>query len=351
MASPRGSISHPGWTSKSGLLGPEDDPGALLPGPPRDRLSHTGHTQEYPPSSTSTPHARCNRQSSLTTSDNVLTQERQPFLPSLRGNDDDQSSLHARTGSTHIAAPTQGDFDNHATPCSGFGQNTTFFQQAAPNIATAIPAAGLVALHEVDADALHAGSDDDTLSKEGLAMCGEIKFAPTTKRLLEDCKRNRGQFLRAIREAKVAFPTGQGWEAAIATKKENADIRDLMKIYHRFECHNIYSHVVGAGYHTGTHWIRDMRAILANKLYQDFPERFPNQKTANKSLNWVDQGCKYQEWAGMFCETPDLGYLIALPSEVSHSAYVPLNSKYRPQPATQSQMDIADTRPDAPKSK
>lgn len=78
-----------------------------------------------------------------------------------------------------------------------------------------------------------------------------------------------------------------------------------------------------AGFHTGTHWIRDMRAVLANKLYQNFPERFQNQKTANKCLNWVDQGCKYQEWAGMFSETPNLGYLIALPSDVSHSAYVP----------------------------
>lgn len=114
-------------------------------------------------------------------------------------------------------------------------------------------------------------------------------------------------FLRAIRGNKATFSTGQGWEAAIAKKKENADIRDLMKIYHRFGCHNIYMHIMEAGCHTGTHWIRDMRATLANKLYQDFPERFQNQKTANKSLNWVDQGCKYQEWAGSSVKHPILG--------------------------------------------
>lgn len=167
---------------------------------------------------------------------------------------------------------------------------------------------------------LDIGVDDDAVSKTSLAMCSEIDFAPSTKRLLEDCKSNCGKFLRVIKEAKAVFPNGQGWEAAIATKKENTNIRDLMRIYHRFECYNIYRHVVEAGFHTGTHWIREMRATLVNKLCQDFPERFHNQKVANKCLNWVDQGCRYHEWTEMLSETPDLGYLIALPSDVSHSA-------------------------------
>ncbi|KAF5136397.1 hypothetical protein E5D57_000158 [Metarhizium anisopliae] len=93
-----------------------------------------------------------------------------------------------------------------------------------------------------------------------------------------------------------------------------------MRIYHRFECHNIYSHVVEAGFHTGTHWIRDMRTVLVNKLCKDFPERFQNQKTANKCLNWVDQGCRYREWTDLLSETSDLGYLLALPADVPHSA-------------------------------
>ncbi|KAJ5564675.1 hypothetical protein N7513_000917 [Penicillium frequentans] len=167
-------------------------------------------------------------------------------------------------------------------------------------------------------------TDDEAFSKTSLATCDDITFSPNTKKLLESCKTNLGGFLQAIREAKVSLPTGQGWEAAIATKKENVDIRDLMKIYHRFECHNIYRHVVEAELHTGTHWIRDMRTALANKLCQDFPERFQDQKAANKCLNWVDQGCRYQEWAEMFNEKTDLGYLIALPSDVSHSAFVSL---------------------------
>lgn len=208
--------------------------------------------------------------------------------------------------------------DSQSTPCSGFTDNTTLFQQPISNIAPV-----LVDSHQAEATAPHNGTDDDTFGKTGLATCSEIKFAPSTKRLLEACKTNCGEFLRAISEAKAAFPTGQGWEAAIATKKENADIRDLMRIYHRFECYNIYRHVVEAGYHTGTHWIREMRAVLANKLCRDFPARFQNQKTANKCLNWVDQGCSYHEWTEILSETPNLGYLIALPSDVSHSAYAP----------------------------
>ncbi|TWU71816.1 hypothetical protein ED733_001360 [Metarhizium rileyi] len=157
--------------------------------------------------------------------------------------------------------------------------------------ATALHAPGLAAVRRTEPASLCAGGFD--VSRMGLATCREIDFSPSTERLLRDCKHNPGEFLRAIKEAKAAFPTGQGWEAAIATKRENADIRDLMKIYHRFECYNIYTHVVEAGFHTGAHWIRDMRLKLVNKLCKDFPERFHNQRTANKCLNWVDQGCRY----------------------------------------------------------
>ena len=119
----------------------------------------------------------------------------------------------------------------------------------------------------------------------------------------------------------MTLPTGQGWEAAIAIKKDNTDMRDRTKIYHRFECYNIYKHVVEAGYHSGTHWIRDMRTALAKKLRQEFPLRFPDQKAVNKSLNWVDQGCKYHEWADQFrSEGVALGHLIALPLNVPHSS-------------------------------
>ncbi|KAG4433956.1 hypothetical protein IFR05_010569 [Cadophora sp. M221] len=151
---------------------------------------------------------------------------------------------------------------------------------------------------------------------------GTLIFSPSTRFLLESCKTDRGRFLREIEDAKTSLPTGQGWEAAIATKKENADLRECIKIYHRFECYNIYKHVVAAGYHTGTHWIRDMKPALADKLCQEFPQRFPDQKTVNKSLNWVDQGCKYNEWTCQFKgEGTALGHLIALPLDVPHSAY------------------------------
>lgn len=166
--------------------------------------------------------------------------------------------------------------------------------------------------------------DDTASSKTQLVSCSDLNFAPSTQRLLEECKANPGEFLRAIREARATFPTGQGWKAAIASKKENADMRELMRIYHRFECYNIYSHVVEAGFHTGSHWIREMRADLARKLCQEFPERFQSHDAANKCLNWVDQGCKYHGWANMFGEPSNLGYLIALPSAVPHSAYDPL---------------------------
>lgn len=164
-------------------------------------------------------------------------------------------------------------------------------------------------------------ANDDSCSNARLFTCSEIKFTPSTERLLEKCKTNPAEFLHAIKEAKVVFPTGQGWEAALVTKKENNDLRDLMRIYHRFECYNIYKHVVDAGFHTGTHWVRDRRSELTQKLCQDFPERFQNEKAASKCLNWVDQGCRYHEWTEMFGETADLGYIIALPSEMPNSAY------------------------------
>jgi hypothetical protein len=214
-------------------------------------------------------------------------------------------------------------------------------------MAIALPAIGKVSINQGEKIALPFGPEKENFSKTNLTSCSEIGFAPSTRRLLEDCKTTRGKFLLAIREAKVALPTGQGWEAAIATKRENADIRDLMRIYYRFECHNIYIHVVEAGFHTGTHWIREKRAALANKLFHDFPERFKDHKSASKSLNWVDQGCRYHEWTGMFSKTPDLGYLIALPSDVCHSAYDVLP------PLLQLILTVnpTDTHLDAPKSK
>ncbi|KAL4733397.1 Pyruvate/Phosphoenolpyruvate kinase-like domain-containing protein [Aspergillus similis] len=100
-------------------------------------------------------------------------------------------------------------------------------------------------------------------------------------------------------------------------------MRDRIKVYHRFECYNIYTHVVEAGYHTGTHWIRDLRTALAIKLCQGFPQRFPSQKTANKSLNWVDQSYKFNDWASQFGnEATALGYLIALALDVPHSTTI-----------------------------
>ncbi|PCD39309.1 hypothetical protein FGRA07_00580 [Fusarium graminearum] len=98
-------------------------------------------------------------------------------------------------------------------------------------------------------------------------------------------------------------------------------MRDLLSIYHRFECYNIYRHTVEAGYHTGEHWIRDKRRELAQKLFDDFPERFQDTKSANKCLNWVDQGCRFHEWTKIFSEVSGLGILIALPSEIPRSAY------------------------------
>ncbi|RYO82545.1 hypothetical protein DL766_000302 [Monosporascus sp. MC13-8B] len=225
--------------------------------------------------------------------------EHQQALSSISERGDDQQDVP-------VGSPRLGDSDTSSprTPCSDFDANTT----------TASPATG-------ETTPLHVATNDD----------GALTFSPSTRLLLEGCKTDRGRFLREIGEARAALPTGQGWEAAIATKEDNADMRDRMKIYHRFECYNIYKHVVEAGYHTGTHWIRDMRTALANKLCRDFPQRFHDQKTANKSLNWVDQGSKYHEWTSHFSsKAADLGYLIALPLEVPHSAYaftLPIPSK------------------------
>lgn len=170
---------------------------------------------------------------------------------------------------------------------------------------------------------LQDGTDNDSFFRTP-------NLSQSMKLLLESCRTDRGAFLREIGKARAVLPTGQGWEAAIAAKVDNADLRDRMKIYHRFECYNIYKHVVEAGYHTGTNWIRDMRTELARRLCENFPQRFRDQQAANKSLNWVDQGCKYHEWAGQFkTGITDLGYLIALPLDVPHSAYTSRCTKKR----------------------
>ncbi|OAA60618.1 hypothetical protein LEL_10799 [Akanthomyces lecanii RCEF 1005] len=154
-----------------------------------------------------------------------------------------------------------------------------------------------------------------------LTALRKLNFTTYMKGLLRDCILSPGNFFRSIEAAKIALPNGQGWEAAIATKKNNADARDMLRIYHRFECYNIYFHVVEAGLHTGKHWIRDGRSELVKRLRQKFPRHFLDQRATNKCLNWVDQGCKYNQWTEMFGPVPDLGYLIALPSDVPHSAY------------------------------
>lgn len=163
--------------------------------------------------------------------------------------------------------------------------------------------------------------DNGGSSNSPLSTCSEIKLTPSTEKLLEKCKTNPAEFMRAITEAKIAFPAGQGWQAAMAAKKENTDMRELARIYQRFECYNIFTHVVEAQYHTGTHWIRDKRSELIKGLCHDFPERFQNQKAAGKCLHWVDQGCKYHEWAKIFTGVEELGYLLALPVDIPHSAY------------------------------
>ena len=159
-----------------------------------------------------------------------------------------------------------------------------------------------------------------TTTMQHTSEYGTLKFSATTEALLRACMQDPSAFLRAVEDGKVSLPNGQGWEAAIATKRNNADLRELTRIFHRFECYNIYKHVVDAGYHTGSHWIRDMRPLLAAKLSHDFPSSFVDQKAANKCLNWVDQGCRYREWAERLSDSEvELGYLVALPCDVPHS--------------------------------
>ncbi|KAJ5132386.1 hypothetical protein N7448_006544 [Penicillium atrosanguineum] len=224
----------------------------------------------------------------------------------------------------HISATTPEQFNDQPTSFPAFRGDTPLLQQTGTDSIAILATAERAVTCHIETTPAPSMADGDAFDKTSLAACTEIAFAASTRDLFEQCKTDRDRFLHTIKEAKATFPTGQGWEAAIATKKDNADIRDLMRIFHRFECHNIYKHVMEAGFHTGTHWIRDMRAQLANKLCHDFPGRFQDQKTANRTLNWVDHGCKYEQWAGMFSETMDLGYLIALPSDIPHSAYGPL---------------------------
>jgi hypothetical protein len=241
-----------------------------------------------------------------------------------------QPGVHATSCSDHTATRTQINLNHQSSSFLTLGQNTALSPPPSPDGAATLVTPGAVAAYQEEPIALSGAADDFTFGKVGLSTCSGIKLTPSTRQLLEKCKTNRGEFLRAIKDARAAFPTGQGWEAAIATKQENADIRDLMRIYHRFECYNIYTHVVEAGFHTGAHWIRDMRAVLVKRLSDEFPDRFCDGKTANRCLNWVDQGCRYHEWTKMFSGIPDLGYLIALPSEISHSAYVFLSSPQQP---------------------
>ncbi|QYT03031.1 hypothetical protein H0G86_010006 [Trichoderma simmonsii] len=214
------------------------------------------------------------------------------------------------------------DENNHQDiPNIRCSKQTASCQQSSSNTAAKLPTLAIATPYQRDEAAVQNWADYNSCGSSRLSACVEIKLTPSTERLLENCKTDPTQFLRAIKEAKVALPNGQGWEAALATKKENTDIRDLLRIYHRFECFNIYSHVVEAGYHTSMHWVRDGRSSLIKKLCEDFPNRFQSQKAANKCLNCVDQGCKYHEWIKIFSETEDLGYLIALPSDMPHSAY------------------------------
>lgn len=213
-------------------------------------------------------------------------------------------------------------------PGPSIPEQTSLSQQCSL-VELAPPVLGELTVHPTDTTGHLPTSSDDAVDKTRLASCNDVAFTPTLRQLLEDCKTDRGLFLRKVEESQAALPNGQGWQAAIATKQDNADMRDLLSIYHRFECYNIYRHVVDAGYHTGEHWIRDKRQELTKKLCDDFPERFENAKAANKCLNWVDQGCKYHEWTKAFSEEQELGFLVALPSEIPRSAYAPILSDDR----------------------
>lgn len=213
-----------------------------------------------------------------------------------------------------------GGVENLNIPGPSIPEQTSLSQQCSL-VELAPPILGELTVHPSDTTGHSPTSSDDAVDKTRLASCNDVAFTPTLRQLLEDCKTDRGLFLRKVEESQAALPNGQGWQAAIATKQDNADMRDLLSIYHRFECYNIYRHVVDAGYHTGEHWIRDKRQELTKKLCDDFPERFENAKAANKCLNWVDQGCKYHEWTKAFGEEQELGFLVALPSEIPRSSY------------------------------
>ncbi|KAH8131898.1 hypothetical protein LI328DRAFT_160682 [Trichoderma asperelloides] len=255
-------------------------------------------------------------------SDSVGHQPPQTHLPSSPPSV--SADRDACSGDGLVTSISQGSSHNYQIATSMcYSEQAAPCQQPSctPNAIAGLPVLSLGPLYQHDANAFQDWVDHDSCGNSRLSACAEIKLAPSTQRLLENCKTNPAQFLGAIKEAQVVFPNGQGWEAALATKKENTDIRDLMRIYHRFECYNIYRHVVEAGFHTGTHWVRERRSDLIKKLCQEFPNRFQNQKAANKCLNWVDQGCKYHEWSKIFGKAEDLGYLIALPSDMPHSAY------------------------------
>ncbi|KAL7953841.1 hypothetical protein V8C34DRAFT_320495 [Trichoderma compactum] len=186
------------------------------------------------------------------------------------------------------------DENNHRDiPNICCSEQTAPCQQSTSNTTAKLPTLAIAIPYQRDEAAVQNWADHNSCGSSRLSTCLEIKLTPSTERLLENCKTDPTQFLRAIKEAKVVLPNGQGWEAALAAKKENTDIRDLLRIYHRFECFNIYRHVVEAGYHTSMHWVRDGRSSLIKKLCEDFPSRFQSPKAANKCLNCVDQGCKY----------------------------------------------------------
>lgn len=234
-------------------------------------------------------------------------------------NDDGLPTAHSSPAAENGADHVSGEIDDIYTLESNFLEPNTFYQQQTLN-GLQHPVLNTLAVNPSDTIAFP--DNDNALSKTRLATCSELSFTPTLRQLLETCKTDKSLFLRRIVESKASLPNGQGWRAAIAIKQENADMRDLLSIYHRFECYNIYRHVAEAGFHTGEHWIRDKRLELAKRLCDDFPERFHDTKAANKCLNWVDQGCRYHEWTKMFTQVSGLGILIALPPEIPRSAYV-----------------------------
>ncbi|KAL7790522.1 hypothetical protein V8C43DRAFT_315880 [Trichoderma afarasin] len=214
--------------------------------------------------------------------------------PAISANGDNISKQQRGAYAGDALVTLISDENNHRDiPSIRCSEQTASCQQSTSNTAAKLPTLAIATPYQRDGAAVQNWADHNSCGSSRLSSCVEIKLTPSTERLLENCKTDPTQFLRAIKEAKIALPNGQGWEAALATKKENTDIRDLLRIYHRFECFNIYSHVVEAGYHTSMHWVRDGRSSLIKKLCEDFPSRFQSQKAANKCLNCVDQGCKY----------------------------------------------------------